>query len=303
MDVLSLLPNVAGAAGPLEPALLERLERGEIISFPACPFALPGDDDRGFLRRQRLNPFGHKAVSYDPHTGRVGGFRRRESGQEERLRALLGGFSRAATAWLAGLLPRYAGSWTADRAALHPEEEATRRLRPTARNDLLHVDAFPTRPTHGRRILRLFVNLNPTDPRVWATADPFPALLERFGRRAGLPSAGGGTWVRSLREGLWRVVRPGGPRRSPYDDFMLRLHHYLKANESFQERTAKRVWRFPPGSAWLAFTDTVSYAVLRGRWALEHSYLVSPASLALPDEAPVALLARACKLPVVDCAA
>ena len=38
-----------------------------------------------------------------------------------------------------------------------PVEEATRKLRLKARNDLLHVDAFPTRPTNGWRILRCFV--------------------------------------------------------------------------------------------------------------------------------------------------
>ena len=39
-------------------------------------------------------------------------------------------------------------------------------------------------------------------------------------------------------------------------------------------------------------TDTCSHAVLRGRFALEHSYFVAPQSLALPDESPAALLAR-----------
>jgi hypothetical protein len=75
---------------------------------------------------------------------------------------------------------------------------------------------------------------------------------------------------------------------------MLRLHDFLKRNEQFQEKGRKRVWQFAPGAMWLVFTDTASHAALRGRYALEHSYFVSPEALALPAESPPALLERAC---------
>jgi len=74
---------------------------------------------------------------------------------------------------------------------------------------------------------------------------------------------------------------------------MLRFHDYLKGNDEFQERAPKKLWTFPPGSAWVAMTDACSHAVLRGRYALEHSYFVEPSVLAVPDESPAALLARA----------
>ena len=53
----------------------------------------------------------------------------------------------------------------------------------------------------------------------------------------------------------------------------------------------------------MAFTDVCSHAVLRGRYALEHSYFVAPEALALPAESPPALLERACGLPVLGRAA
>jgi hypothetical protein len=43
--------------------------------------------------------------------------------------------------------------------------------------------------------------------------------------------------------------------------------------------------------------------VLRGRFALEHSYFLAPRSLALPAESPPALLGRACGRAVLDPAA
>ena len=42
--------------------------------------------------------------------------------------------------------------------------------------------------------------------------------------------------------------------------------------------------RLTAASAWLAMTDACSHSVLRGRYALEHSYFVAPANLALPAE-------------------
>jgi hypothetical protein len=45
---------------------------------------------------------------------------------------------------------------------------------------------------------------------------------------------------------------------------------------------------------WLAMTDACSHAVLRGRFALEHSYFVPSSALAVPDESPAALLEQVC---------
>jgi hypothetical protein len=290
-------------ASALTHGLEERLERGEVIHYTACPFPLPQGDDRHFLLQQRLASRAHKNISYDPHTGKAGGFARSSAEQAERLRQMLETFSHGVTDWLARTLPRYAVGWRLDQVSFRPEEEATRKLRLKARNDLLHVDAFPSRPTNGWRILRVFANVNLTEPRVWVTSDPFGKLLERFGDEVGLPGDARGEWLRQIREGVLGVFRPGRPQRSAYDAFMLRFHDFLKANDEFQERGPKRYWSFQPGSAWMCITDTTSHAALRGRYALEHSYFLAPETLALPDESPAALLERACGKPVLRRAA
>jgi hypothetical protein len=147
------------------------------------------------------------------------------------------------------------------------------------------------------------VNTNLTEPRIWVTSDPFAKLLERYGSEVGLPKHLGLGLLERLQQGMVHLFHPGRPQRSAYDSFMLRLHDFLKANDHFQEQCPKRFWTFPPASAWLAITDTASHAVLRGRFALEHSYFIAPSGLALPDESPAALLAKACGLPVLECAA
>src|SRR3984893_850996 len=169
----------------------ERLERGEVVYYPVCPFPLPEGDDRTFLLEQQLGGRVHKNIGFDPRTGKAGGFLRHNQIQAERLRHLLSEFSKTTNHCVARTLPQYSRGWQLDRVSFRPEEEATRRLRMTARNDLLHVDAFPSRPTNGHRILRLFVNINPVDPRIWVTSDPFGKLLDRYGAQAGLPTSEG----------------------------------------------------------------------------------------------------------------
>jgi hypothetical protein len=274
-------------------SIAERLERGEVVHYPTSPFPLPDGVDLTVLLDLRLAPFS-KNISYDPAKDTAQGFLKNNPVHGEAVRAVFARFSQDATAWLAGVLPRYAAAWKLDRGSYRPEEEATRRLRHTARNDLLHVDAFPNRPTQGCRILRAFANVNPTEPRVWVTSEPFAKLLERHGEAAGLPGARHGAWAKHVVKSVLRLFRPGGPRHSPYDRFMLRFHDYLKTNEQFQDRTPKRLWNFAPGSVWLAMTDTCSHAVLRGRFALEHSYFIPEAALALPDESPAVLLQKMC---------
>jgi 3-deoxy-D-manno-oct-2-ulosonic acid (Kdo) hydroxylase len=281
----------------------ERLERGEVVYYPVCPFPVLAGDDHAFLLAQRLASRAHKNISYSPHTGKAGGFARQSAAQARRVRDLLATFSQTVTQWVAATLPRYTRAWRPDQVSYRPEEEATRVLRQKARNDLLHVDAFPSRPTNGWRILRVFVNVNPTEPRVWVTSDPFAKLFERYGAVAGLPARPTGDWARQFGRRVLRIFRPGRPQRSVYDAFMLRFHDFLKANDAFQEHGPKRFWKFPPGSAWLCMTDTTSHAVLRGRFALEHSYFIAPEALALPAESPAALLERACGMPVLNRAA
>jgi hypothetical protein len=281
---------------PAGSGLEARLERGEVIYFPACPFALPSGADLTLMLDVQLARLS-KNVSCDPGTGKLSGFVRSEAEHADRLRTIFLDFSRAVTDWVGQNLPLYHGGCLPDQMSYRPVEEATRTLRQTARNDLLHVDAFPSRPARDRRILRVFVNLNPKEPRIWVTSDPFAKLLARYGGACGLPGGRSAGLLEQLTSGLAGVFKPAKRRRTACDSFMLRFHDYLKGNDEFQERAAKKLWTFPPGSAWVAMTDACSHAVLRGRYALEHSYFVEPSVLALPDESPAALLARACRSP------
>ena len=65
------------------------VERGEVVYYPACPFPLLDEADRAFLMGQELGRAAHKNISYDPGSGRAGGFARRSAEQANRLRRIL----------------------------------------------------------------------------------------------------------------------------------------------------------------------------------------------------------------------
>src|SRR5262245_45158661 len=73
--------------------LAERLERGEILFYPAAPFAIPDAAERVFLARQELGGSVHKNISYDPLTDRLHGFSHQSPEQVEGLRRILASFS------------------------------------------------------------------------------------------------------------------------------------------------------------------------------------------------------------------
>lgn len=268
------------------------LEEGNILLFGETPFALPAGD-REFLLRQRQTEAGyHKNIAYRPGGDRVTGVARQQAEDAEQLKRVLRDYSKTVVDFAASVLSAYAGQWHLDYASFRPQEEAGRKLSRHARNDLLHVDSFPTRPTRGDRIFRVFTNINPTAPRVWRTGETFPELAERFAIASGLLERAirrqPGQSVLSLLRSVGFPVRA----RPPYDEFMHRFHNFLKDNEGYQESARAEVVSFPPGSTWMVFTDMVTHAVLSGQFALEQTFLIARRSLTHPELAPVAVLER-----------
>jgi len=287
----------------------EQLESGNILFFSANPFPLPPEDRDFLLALRQTSAQVHKNIAYRPLEDRLTGLNRREPPEHAaRLCGILRKFSDDVAQTLSELLPAYA-SLRRDFASFRPLEERGRPLRLRARNDLLHTDAFPTRPTHGDRILRVFTNLNPSEPRVWHTSETFDALAHRYARDAGLPRAhtlssrgaqrrGTCSSPYSLVARLGRFLGIPAAARSPYDQFMLRFHNFLKENQTFQATCPKQRWEFPPGSAWLVFTDMVSHAVLSGQFAVEQTFIVPRSAMVLPDKAPLAILETICGYPL-----
>ena len=293
----SVLETVVDPSPAQELDYCRALEQGRILLFARAPFELP-EAERSFLLAQRQARAGyHKNIAYRPALDRVTGFAHGTGADAEHLRDALRLYSQLATRFAAWLLPRYARSWRLDFASFRSEEEEGRALSQRSRNDLLHVDAFPTRPTRGDRILRLFTNVNPTEARVWVTGGSFEEIAPRFAPPALVERARRGGLADRLRR-FAQAAGLGVAVRSPYDRFMLSFHHHLKESAAFQQAADRARLEFPPGATWMVFTDMVSHAVLKGRYALEQTFLVARDSLVLPEKAPIAILERIAGVPM-----
>jgi hypothetical protein len=180
-----------------------------------------------------------------------------------------------------------------DYASFRPLEEEGRNLPLHKKNDLLHVDAFPSRPTRGGRILRVFTNVNPSRDRVWVVAERFPELAARFADQAGLKKfANASRPLAVLKRGLGRIGLPI-PDRAPYDEFMLHFHDWLKENSAFQTaKEGKERVDFPPMSTWLVYTDGVPHSALSGQFAMEQTFIIPIEALVAPQVSPLRVLEK-----------
>lgn len=281
-------------------AYCEMLESGQILFFRELPFHLPAADREFLLTQEWAELRMHKNVSYRPAEDLLRGV----TGNPltiEHVHSILRNYSAQVIEFLTKFLSPYAGKWILDFASFRPFEEERRSLPVHKRNDLLHVDAFPSRPTRGGRILRVFTNLNPAKPRVWQTTEGFESLAEQHAMDAGL---------RQIAESdgfLSRTVQDWGAKigfssfgRTPYDMFMLRFHDYLKENRAFQANSPKIQLEFPPLATWIVFTDCVAHAVMSGQYAIEQTVLVRPEALVAPKCAPYRILETLAGRPLTE---
>ena len=122
----------------------EQLEANRVLYFSHPPFEF-SDADREFLVSQRrADSAVHKNVSYRPAENKIRGF---EGSPEvlERLTSVMQNYSRAVVGFVHQFLAPYDAGFKLDFASFRPMEEEGRALPLHKRNDLLHVDAFPTR--------------------------------------------------------------------------------------------------------------------------------------------------------------
>jgi len=274
-----------------------QLEAGDILYFPQTPVPIPDSDIEFLLGQQQSASCLHKNIAYKPDRGKLSGVDERSAGRDsfQRMLQVMQHYSASAEAFLADFLTPYQQRWRLDYASFRPQEEKGRHLPMRRRNNLLHTDAFPTRPTRGWRILRFFSNIHPTRTRDWIVGEPFVRFLGAFApRKLTIPQADG-PWTRAGKQvaratGLARLVPQW--KRTPYDEFMMQLHNAMKEDSAFQVSCARDEVHFAPGSSWMVYTDTLSHAVLAGQYALEQTFLVDPTAMVTRESAPIAILEK-----------
>ena len=284
-DVLEELP-INTWNGPFAPDLqaraLSALEAGRVIFCPHLPFRVEADEAR-FLN-PAVGDDTRKNVSLDPATGGIGATAL-DPAEAARLAAMMRRFSDSTVSLLHGLFPAYAPALERARTSFRPTEIAGRDYSPRHDDRRLHVDAFPSRPLAGRRILRVFNNVaDDGSARQWRVGEPFAEFAPKFLARAKAQPPGA-AWLMQ-RLGLTKG------RRTAYDQMMLSLHDQAKLDAAYQAEAPKVGLEIPAGATWFCFTDQVLHAALSGHCALEQTFHLPVGAMAQPERSPLKVLER-----------
>ena len=260
---------------------LAGLEDGQVVFLPQLAFALTRDEAR-FLRPDLVGD--SKNISYHFASHKIGHCNCPEADRAA-LAQMMDRFCGQAKALVENLLPSYRPRLAMGRASLRPVEAAGRAQSWRKDDTRLHVDSFPSTPLNGKRILRVFSNVNPAGrPRSWRIGEPFPQVAARFAPALRPPLPGSLTLLQ-----LFRVTRG---RRSLYDHYMLGLHDAMKSDDDYQRTCPQSTFDFPAQSTWAVFADSVPHAVTSGQHQFEQTFYLDADGMAKPEKSPLQILER-----------
>ncbi len=259
---------------------VELLEQGNVCFFPNLKFVLDQSEKR-FLSPS-WSDGKSKNISYDRSEGSLTGATGTSTDLQD-LSLLLNRFAEQTSQFIKLLLPSYASQLEVARTSFRPVEIEERPATHIYDDTRLHIDAFPSRPTGGKRILRVFTNIDPQgQPRVWNIGEPFEAFAAGFVSRL-TPLWPGQSWL------LEHLGATRG-RRTEYDHSMLQLHDLAKADDSYQRTTPRDKVVFAAESSWIAFTDQVVHSALSGQFALEQTFHIPVAVMQKEGLSPLRTL-------------
>lgn len=260
---------------------IDGLEAGKVLYFPQMPFELlPGEDK---LLRPDIRDPNVRNISLNEQ-----GVLKGAVGDQETIHALakmVGRFREQAQSLVYSLAPKYKGHVRLAPTSFRPTEVATRAQSWRADDRRMHVDAFPSRPNYGERILRVFANVNPHgEPRVWRVGESFETIAKTFLPRAKKYHA----WQAKLLNAL-HVTKSV---RSEYDHLMLQLHDGMKSDMTYQKESDQIVMPFEAGSVWVCFSDQATHSVMSGQYMMEQTMHLAPESQYDPAKSPIAVLSE-----------
>ncbi len=273
MSILHIEPNPSEA--------VSALEQGKILLFPELDFKLRAHEIK-FLSPSIACPQS-KNVSFNCHTGLVNGLRLAED--KDQLKAMMQRFQQKAQQLVETVLSPYTSAIQIGRTSFRPVEISGRMSSYRKDDTRLHVDAFPSSPNQGKRILRVFTNINPHgQDRIWRVGEPFVQVAQQF-----LPTVRKSWPGRST---LYKLLKITKSYCTEYDYTMLQIHNNMKANGQYQKNAQQQEVRFPPGCTWIVQTDHVSHAATQGQYVLEQTFYLPINAMQNPALSPLRTLEK-----------
>ncbi|MBS0620490.1 MAG: Kdo hydroxylase family protein [Verrucomicrobia bacterium] len=261
---------------------LKALEGGKVVFLPKFSFQLSAQES-AFLSPSILSPKS-KNISYDAKKDRLSGTSC-QAGEAEDLKKMVARYALESRKLIETLFPHYAPTLQQGRTSFRPAEVFGRPSSYRKDDTRLHVDAFPATPVQGKRILRVFCNVNPEGkPRVWKLGEPFSTVVEKMVPRISPPLPGTAL--------LLKLLKVTKQKRSLYDHYMLHIHDEMKGDLEYQAKAEQQEIRFPSHTMWIVYSDQVSHAALSGQHLFEQTFYLDPSALANPESSPLKVLER-----------
>lgn len=266
----------------LKARAIAALESGKVLYLPKLSFKL-NSNEKQFLSPTYADPK-TKNISYDARSQQIKGVKASNKEQQE-LAEMMRRFSSQANTVIHTLFPRYISDLQQGRTSFRPLEISHRKISYRKDDTRLHVDAFPSSPNQGRRILRVFSNINPNrHDRVWRLGEPFEEVAKRFLPKISRAFPGSSFILKAL--GITKS------KRTAYDHIMLQLHDSMKANMRYQKTVSQMEVRFPPACSWIVMTDHVSHAAMSGQHALEQTFYLPVEAMSDQQKSPLRVLEK-----------
>ena len=258
------------------------VESGHVLAFPHLPFVLDAAERR-FLD-PRWADGKAKNVSLRWPSGELRGAAG-EPADLDALRRLIVRYAEQSEAFALRLFPHYRGKLRCGNTSFRPVDVSGRARSWRQDDTRLHIDAFPSNPMQGTRLLRVFCNVNPLgEPRRWRVGEPFEAHARRYLGAIGRPWPGSAWLLATL--GITKR------RRTEYDHVMLQLHDRAKADLEFQRSGPQVRVDFAPGTTWVVYSDQVLHAAMGGQHMMEQTFVLDAESLRQPETSPLRTLER-----------
>lgn len=272
-----------GAGAPGGNIATAKLEQGGLLLLPQLPFAVSAEEQR-MLFTPAILAKGKKNVSYDLARDRLAGVAG-DAALQATMHDMIRRYAQQSHALVAALFPHYRGSLIDGRTSFRPAEVSGRSTSPKKDDSRLHVDAFPATPVQGKRLLRVFCNINPDGkPRHWRTGEPFVDVATRF--------ASAMTPASALQRKLMQWVKITKSYRTAYDDLMLRIHDAMKLDPDYQAGVHVEHIDFLPGQTWIVYSDQVSHAAHSGQFMMEQTFYLPADAMLDPSLSPLRHLER-----------
>ena len=282
VDIVRTFPDTRWASDGPTRGVEALVEDGLVLAFPHLPFVLD-ESERRFLDARWADGKA-KNISVRWPGGELRGTAA-EASDADALRAMIVRYAEQAEALALRLFPHYAGHLRRGNSSFRPSEVSTRQSSWRKDDSRLHIDAFPSNPMQGTRLLRVFSNVNPAaEPRQWRVGERFEEHARRYLPKIGRPLPGSSA--------LMHLTGITKRRRTEYDYLMLQLHDRAKADLDFQRDSPQARVDFAPGTTWVVYSDQVLHAAMGGRHMMEQTLYLEVEHQQQPATSPLRVLER-----------